>query len=266
MCGSFSPPASRRSHAPGQQAEARRAAELDGASNSSCIPRQTPSSGTPASSALARQLVEAQRRAGFASPRGNAPTPGTTSPSAARSSSWSLVIDGARRPRARAPSRPSGGCPSRSRRSRSRTAAERSRQRPLRARHAGLGGVDRDRRAQRAGERLERRLDHVVGVRARLDAQVQRQLGRRRDGAEELLGQLVVEAGDRARAAARRERAERPAGDVDRARRAAPRPSARSRGRSGRSRARSPSASSSAWPRQMPVSSTVWCAPVSRSP
>src|SRR5665811_1795142 len=29
---------------------------------------------------------------------------------------------------------------------------------------------------------------------------------------------------------------------------------------------RSPSASSSAWPKTMPTSSTVWCAPVSRSP
>ena len=30
--------------------------------------------------------------------------------------------------------------------------------------------------------------------------------------------------------------------------------------------ARSPSARSSAWPSTMPASSTVWCAPVSRSP
>ena len=49
-------------------------------------------------------------------------------------------------------------------------------QRALGARHAGLGRVDRHRLAQRAGERLERRLDHVVGVRAGLDRHVQRQL------------------------------------------------------------------------------------------
>ena len=46
----------------------------------------------------------------------------------------------------------------------------------------------------------------------------------------------------------------------------APRPSAPRRGRSGGCRMRSPSATSSAWPRAMPTSSTVWWAPVSRSP
>ena len=74
--------------------------------------------------------------------------------------------------------------------------------------------------AQRAGERLERRLDHVVRVRARLDLHVQRQLGRARDRAEELLGEVGVEALDRARGQLALEDAERPAGDVDRRRRA----------------------------------------------
>ena len=42
---------------------------------------------------------------------------------------------------------------------------------------------------------VERRLDHVMGVRARLHAQVQRQLGGRGHRAEELLGQVGVEVG-----------------------------------------------------------------------
>ena len=56
--------------------------------------------------------------------------------------------------------------------------------------------------AQRARERLEGRLDQVVGVRAGLHVEVQRQPRRVGDRAQELLGQLVVE----------RRRSRRPAG------------------------------------------------------
>jgi hypothetical protein len=66
---------------------------------------------------------------------------------------------------------------------------------------------------------LKAGLDHVMGVRAGVDAQVQGQLGRHRDGPEELLGLLVVEARDRARRQLGHERAIRPARDVDRRRR-----------------------------------------------
>ena len=60
--------------------------------------------------------------------------------------------------------------------------------------------------AQRAGERLEARLDHVVGVRARLQVEVQRQPRGAGDGAEELLGRLVARSRDVARRAAARSR------------------------------------------------------------
>ena len=97
-------------------------------------------------------------------------------------------------------------------------------------------GVERDRGAERARERLERRLDHVVGVGAALDREVQRQLRVQRQRAEELLDELVVEVADRAR----RQRA--PRTRTARARRCrsrtrrGPRPSGSSPGRSGRSR------------------------------
>ena len=109
--------------------------------------------------------------------------------------------------------------------------------------------------AQRAGERLEARLDHVVRVRA-APASSRCSVSRAalRDGAEELLGQP--------RARSRRSSpggsvepavgAVRAAGDVDRARRRAPRPSGRRRGRSGRSRRGRRARWSSAWPSTMP--------------
>src|SRR5829696_3568931 len=92
----------------------------------------------------------------------------------------------------------------------------------LRGRDARLARIDGDRGAQRAGEGLEARLDHVVGVRARLEVQVQREPRRRGDRAEELLRRLVLEARD----VTRREPLEALAGavrtprDVDRAGRA----------------------------------------------
>ena len=195
------------------------------------MPRQMPSTGTPASArSRSSSTSPSARSRRIAS--GNAPTPGSTIASAA-----AIVVavgrarDASRR-RARAPSRRCAGCPSRSRR------ARRSRQRPLGRRHAGLVGVDRHRDAQRAGERLEARLDHVVRVRAGLQLEVQRQPRRARHGAEELLGRLVLEAGDRARRAARARSRSSTAGRRCRSRTPrAPRPSARPRARSGGSRA-----------------------------
>ena len=83
-----------------------------------------------------------------------------------------------------------------------------------------LRRVDAHRLAQRPRERLERGLDHVVRVRAGFDPQVQRQLRRVGERAEELLRQLVLEAARRARRQLRLEQREGTAGDVDRAARA----------------------------------------------
>ncbi len=77
--------------------------------------------------------------------------------------------------------------------------------------------VDRDGDAQGAGEGLEAGLDHVVGVGAVANRDVQGQFGAVGDGAEELLGQLGVEAGDRGGGQVGVEDAVRPARDVDRA-------------------------------------------------
>ena len=95
---------------------------------------------------------------------------------------------------------------------------------------------------------------------------VQRQLGRVGDRPEELLGQLVVEAARRSGRQRRLERDERAPADVDRAGcarlvhrhdgvavAADPRAVAERRG-------------PAPGPSDRPVSSTVWCAPVSRSP
>ena len=67
-------------------------------------------------------------------------------------------------------------------------------QRTLRAGHALLAGVERDGGPQGAGEGLEGGLDHVVGVAAGFHAQVEGELGVGGQRAEELLGELVLEA------------------------------------------------------------------------
>ena len=83
-------------------------------SNSSCMPRQMPSSGVPAATRSASSASRPYLRR-FAIPAGNAPTPGSTSASACSRSSALARDAGRRRRRARAPSRPSAGCPCRSR-------------------------------------------------------------------------------------------------------------------------------------------------------
>src|SRR5437762_6069473 len=70
---------------------------------------------------------------------------------------------------------------------------------------------------QRASEGLEGRLDQMVRIRPVRRLEVHRELGVRRDGAEELLGELRLEPGDRHRWNLRIEAAARPARDIDRA-------------------------------------------------
>ena len=228
MCGSFSPRASRRTTSPGSSPRPVAPPCSAERSKSSCMPRHSPITGTPAAArSRTSSSRPAARRRRIAS--GNAPTPGTTRPSAA---AQDVVVAGqpaVRRRRARRPSRPSGGCPCRSRRSRSRRSASPS----STARRSRSGSIV-DRRAQRASERLERRLDEVVGVRAGLEREVQRQPRGAGDGAHELLGELVLEPAGHAG----RDRDALP--DEQRAARRcrarttrAPRPSGRRRGRSG---------------------------------
>ena len=231
ICGIRSPPACKRVTSPPISRGPAVGSSSSERSNSSCIPRQIPSSGVASLRALADQLDQPELAQVPHRPRERADA-GDDEPVAARSSSWSLVSDSAGADVLERLLAPSGGCPSRSR----RRAIAASRQRPLRARHAVLGRVERDRGAQRPRERLERRLDHVMGVRAALDREVQGQLGVDRQRAEELLGQLVVEVADRAG----RERA--PRTRTGRARRCrsrttrGPRPSGRSPRRSARCR------------------------------
>ena len=91
-------------------------------------------------------------------------------------------------------------------------------------------------RSARSCQRLERRLDHVVRVRAGLDRQVQRQLRVGGQRAAELLRELVVEVADRPRRKRPFEHAQAPARDVDRARRPGLVHRTRCRCRSARSR------------------------------
>ena len=86
------------------------------------------------------------------------------------------------------------------------------------------------------------------------------------DRAEELLGQLGVEAGDRRRAEGPR-RTRKAGGRRCRSRtRPATRPSGRACSRSGESRRGRRAPRRAPGRATMPTSSTVWCAPVSRSP
>ena len=253
MCGSFRPRGSRRTTCAGEQAQPVGALVLDGALEEQLHAEAQPDDRLARPARACAPPRRGRARAAAASPRETRRRPARRArrPRAARRDRRSARSAFRR---ARRPWRPSAGCPSRSRPSRSRSS---------RARHpvsvpfvegTPLSvGIDRDRRAQRAGERLEGRLDHVVRVRARLDLEVQRQARVAGDGAEELLEQLVLEAAGLARRAGRRRPAPRTRGRRRRSRTSrAPRPSARPRGRSGRSRARSPSAASSAWPKHDP--------------
>ena len=98
------------------------------------------------------------------------------------------------------------------------------------------GVVQRNGGAQRARERLEADLDHVVRVGARQQPHVHRQPRVVGDGAEELLRELGLPAADRGLRDRALERAERPAAERRSRTWRAPRPSARSRRRSARCR------------------------------
>ena len=215
MCGTRSPPPRSGVTSPRDQAQAggaaraRRSARTAAACPGRCRAaacRAATRSPTASSSPSSRRLRHRLRERPDARER-RAPS--------ARRSSIGVAGDLRRgRRRAPAPSAPSAGCPSRNRPRRAR----RAQQRPLGAGYPALGGVDRHRRAQRPGERLERRLDHVMDIGAGLDREVEGQLGVGRQGAEELLGQLVVEVADRARRQLGVEHRQAAAGDVDRAR------------------------------------------------
>ena len=94
-----------------------------------------------------------------------------------------------RRRRAAARARPTGGCPSRSRRSRSSQGALRA------GDHAATPG-EAARVAERLRHALERRLEHVVGRAPRLQSDVDRELGRLRERAHEVLDEPGVERAD----------------------------------------------------------------------
>ena len=191
-----------------------------------------PSTGAPAARALDHQLVQPggaqplhgrgeRAHAGHDEPVGGAPARrGRRSARRARR-------------RAPAPSRRCGGCPCRSRRAPMvATASHHPVSVPFVDGTPGSVGSSADRRAQRAGEGLEAA---SIMWWAFVPASTRRcSVSRARvgHGAEELLGQLVAEAAGAARRQVGAEGAEGAAREVDRARRAAPRPSARRRGRS----------------------------------
>ena len=131
---------------------------------------------------------------------------------------------------ARAPSRPTGGCPCRSRRSRSQSACPSSTARPSRSGRSPTAARSARANALKAASIMWCAFVPASTVTCSVSCA---SLG---DGAEELLGQLVVERRRSPRAAGRPRR-RRTGGRRCRARSSrAPRPSARRRGRSGRSR------------------------------
>ena len=111
----------RRARAPrrGRSRGPRRRRARSSARTRAACPRQMPEHRHAGGGALDQEAVERRARAGAPSRSGNAPTPGTTSPAPRASASRVGADEHARRRRARAPSRPTGGCPSRSRRGRS---------------------------------------------------------------------------------------------------------------------------------------------------
>ena len=168
---------------------------------------------------------------------GNAPTPGTTRPSAAGSASWSAVSS----PRAPDPlerllDRAPVAHPVVDDADRGHGLAHPVSV-PFVDGHARLGRVERDRRAQRAGERLEAAPRSCGGRscpprRAGAASAARCSATARKNSSVSSWSKPPVAPGGRAPS----KTTERPAGDVDRARSRAPRPSGRPRGRSGRCR------------------------------
>ena len=199
MWGTLRPPASSSVDL------ARRAGRARGAppssveeSKSSCRPRQMPRIGTPARVALGDQLVEAELADPLHRPREGADAGQDRSPSAARAA---LGVGGDQRRsrrRARAPSRPSAGCPSRSRGSRCAARSARSGFPWCEGTPVSSGSIETATRSARAKALKQASIMWWALVPERT-ADVQGQLGAVGDGAEELLRQLGVEAGDRGR-------------------------------------------------------------------
>ena len=219
--------------------------------------------------ALAQQLVQAELAQVAPSRAGTRRRRARTSPSAARSSAWSRVtlarradvlerlLDRAAVAHAVVDDRDLDRLIDRARSCRSASPS-------CSARRVSLGSIATAWRSARANA-LNAASIMWWALLPGLHAQVQRQLGRVGERAEELLGQLVLEAARRARRQLGLEQRERTPGDVDRAARARLVHRHRRRAVAGDA-ARSPSASSSAWPSTIAVSSAVWCAPVCRSP
>ena len=90
MCGDFSPRVSSGTTRPASRPSPSEPSCSSERSNSSCMPRHSPITGTPAAArSRTTSSRPSARRRRIAS--GNAPTPGTTSPSATRSASWSAL-------------------------------------------------------------------------------------------------------------------------------------------------------------------------------
>src|SRR6478735_8975352 len=147
--------------------------------NRICMPTQMPSTGRPPASR--RPMTSWPRTA--RSPcmqAAKAPTPGTTRPSASCAVARSAVRV--------------TDAPARSRTVTSFIGSEGA----LGGGHAGLAGVDRDRVAERPGERLELRLDQVVRVAPGQHPDVQGEVRVEGEGLEDVPGQgsLVVAADD----------------------------------------------------------------------
>ena len=260
----------RAAPSPAQQPEPLGAAELGRATRTAAAcPGRCRARGTPASHALAQQLVEPELAHRLHRLRERAHAGQHDAVGARGSRSWSRVSSGSR-PRARAPSRPSAGCPSRSRGSRRRH------RRPFGGRHARRRRVDRHGLRSARANALNSASTMWCGLRARLDRTCSGQLRGVRHGAEELLGQVGVEAGDaRAAGTSPSNARERPARRCRSPRARAPRPSARRRGRSarcprgrrapgrapGRARARRPRRCGAAPVSRSPVASTSRSSP-----
>ena len=188
-CAGSSAPRRQRRDLAGQQAQARAPPCSVEESNSSCMPRHSPSTGVPSP---ARSTTSSSRpaRAAAASPRRTRRRRARRGRRRSASASWSAVRR-ARRRRARAPSRRCGGCPSRSRRSRSRHCVSV----PLvEGTPVSVGSMATAARSARANALKPPR---SCGARwSGLQVEVQRHARGVGHRAEELLGHLVLEAAD----------------------------------------------------------------------
>ena len=150
MCGSFSAAGvERASTSPGSRPRPAAPPARRSARTAAACRGRAPSTGAPAAARSRTQLVEPQRAQACASPPGTRRRRARQRRRRRGSASWSRVITRRARRRARAPSRRCGGCPCRSRRSRSRA---HSRQRPLRrrARRSRVGSIATAARSARA--------------------------------------------------------------------------------------------------------------------